>query len=116
MQIINSEKNKKEIFLIALALLSGILLLSASIVWEATMYVVNTFKPTQAYKYARSLSMGNNDTEVIFQTRSPVDRRVIVDRRSFHKQGYLKHNPERRINIYNRRRLRDRRELSPIIA
>jgi hypothetical protein len=39
----------KEILLIALALLSGILLLSASIVWIAEVYVVNSFKPTHAY-------------------------------------------------------------------
>jgi hypothetical protein len=46
---INKEENMKEILLIALALLSGILLLSASIIWESAVYVVNSFKPTHAY-------------------------------------------------------------------
>jgi hypothetical protein len=46
---INKEENMKEILLITLALLSGILLLSASIVWETAVYVVNSFRPNKAY-------------------------------------------------------------------
>jgi hypothetical protein len=46
---INKEENMKEILLITLALLSGILLLSASIVWEAAVSVVNSFRPNQAH-------------------------------------------------------------------
>jgi hypothetical protein len=46
---INKEENMKEILLITLALLSGILLLSVSILWESAVYVVNSFRPTQAY-------------------------------------------------------------------
>ena len=41
---INKEDNMKEILLIALAFLSGILLLSASIVWESAVSVVNSCK------------------------------------------------------------------------
>ena len=46
---INKEDNMKEILLTALALLSGVLLFSASIVWEAALYVVHSFRPTQAH-------------------------------------------------------------------
>jgi hypothetical protein len=43
----------KERLLTALALLSGILLLSASIVWETAVCVINSFRSTQAYNYER---------------------------------------------------------------
>jgi hypothetical protein len=46
---INKEKNMKEILLTTLALLSGIFLFSALIVWAAAVYVVNSFRLTQAY-------------------------------------------------------------------
>ena len=49
--------------------------------------------------------MGNNNVEVIFQTRSPVDRRRVEDRRLFLKYEYLDHNPERRVNMIKRRML-----------
>ena len=95
----------KEGLLIALALLMGLFLLSASIVCAAAVYV-----------YKRGLFIGNNNAKVIFQTRSPIDRRRGEDRRSFLKQKYLVHNPERRNMMIRRRMLGDRRELSPIIA
>ena len=59
--------------------------------------------------------MGNNNVEVIFQTRSPVDRRRVEDRRLFLKHEYLDHNPERRVNMIKRRMLGDRRKLFPEI-
>jgi hypothetical protein len=46
---INKEENMKELLLTTLALLSGIFLLAASIVWEAVVYVVNSFRPNKAY-------------------------------------------------------------------
>jgi hypothetical protein len=55
--------------------------------------------------------MGNNNAEVIFQTRSLVDRRRVEDRRLFLKHEYLDHNPERRVNMIKRRMLGDRRGL-----
>ena len=64
----------------------------------------------------RSIIMGNNNAEVIFQTRSPIERRRGKDRRLFLKQEYLDHNPERRNIMIRRRMLGDRRELLPIIA
>ncbi len=53
--------------------------------------------------------MANNNAKVIIKTRSPVDRRKVKDRRSFLKQGYLGHKPERRANMIGRRMLGDRR-------
>ena len=54
--------------------------------------------------------------ELPFQTRSPIDRRRVKDRRLFLIQEYLDHNPERRNIMIRRRMLGDRRELLPIIA
>jgi hypothetical protein len=59
--------------------------------------------------------MGNNNFEVIFQTRSPVNRRRVEARRLFLKHEYLDHNPERRVNMIKRRMLGDRRKLLPEI-
>jgi hypothetical protein len=59
--------------------------------------------------------MENNNVEVIFQTRSPVDRRKVEDRRLSLKQEYLDHNPERRVDLIDRRMLGERRELFPEI-
>ncbi len=59
--------------------------------------------------------MGKNNAKVIFQTRSPVDRRRVKDRRLFLKQEYLDHNPERRVNMTVHRMPGDRRELLPDI-
>jgi hypothetical protein len=53
--------------------------------------------------------MKNNNVEVIFQTRSHVDRRKVEDRRLSLKQEYLDHNPERRVNMIDRRMLGNRR-------
>ena len=60
-----------------------------------------------------SLSMRDNYDDVILQTctRSPVDRRMVKNRRSSHKQNDLDHIPERRVNKVNRRMLSDRRGL-----
>jgi hypothetical protein len=57
--------------------------------------------------------MGNNNAEVLFQTRLPVDRRRVKDRRFFLKQECLDHNPERRVNMIDRRMLGDRRKVLP---
>ncbi len=54
--------------------------------------------------------MRNNNSEVIFQTRSLVDRRRVKDRRSILKHEYIDHNPERRLNMIKRRILGDRRD------
>jgi hypothetical protein len=59
--------------------------------------------------------VGNNNDEVIFQKRLPVDRRRVEDRRLSLKQEYPDHNPERRVNMIKRRMLGDRRELLPEI-
>ena len=59
--------------------------------------------------------MGDNNVEVIFQTRLPVDRRKVEDRRLFLNQEYLDHNPERRVNMIGRRMLGDRRSGVPEI-
>jgi len=106
----------KEGLLIALALLMGLFLLSASIVWAAAVSVVNRFRIAQAYNYESGLFMVNNNAEVIFQIRSSVDRRRVDDRRSFLKQEYLDYNPERRNIMIRRRMFGDRRELLPIIS
>ena len=58
-----------------------------------------------------SLFMENNNDKVIIKTRSPVDRRKFNNRRSFLKQGYLDHNPERRVNKIDRRIHGDRRRM-----
>jgi hypothetical protein len=60
--------------------------------------------------------MGNNNAEVIFQTRLPVDRRIAVDRRLFFRHEFLDCNPERRVDIINRRMHGNRRELLPEIT
>ena len=55
--------------------------------------------------------MKKNNAEVIFQTRSPVDRRRVEDKRLSLKQEYLDHNPERRVNKIKRRMTGDRRRM-----
>ena len=71
--------------------------------------------------------MRNNNVKVIIKNRSSVDRQMVEhslsffklhvdrrrvkDRRSFLKQEYLDHNPERRVNMIKRRMIGDRREL-----
>ncbi len=55
--------------------------------------------------------MENNYDEVLFQSRSHVDRRRVEDRRLFLKQEDLNHDPERRGNMIKRRILGDRRRL-----
>ena len=55
--------------------------------------------------------MENNYDEVLFQSRSHVDRRKLKDRRSFIKNEKLDHIPERRVNMINRRMLSGRRGL-----
>ena len=56
--------------------------------------------------------MENKKAEVIFQTRQPVDRRRVGGRRLFREQEYLDHNPERRINLFERRMIEDRRKIA----
>ena len=63
----------------------------------------------------RSLFVGNNNAEVIFQIRLPVDRRMAVDRRLFLRHEFLDHTPERRVKIINRRMFGERREFLPDI-
>ena len=55
--------------------------------------------------------MEKNNAEVIFQTRSPVDRRRVEDKRLSLKQEYLDHSPERRVNKIKRRMTGDRRRM-----
>jgi hypothetical protein len=61
--------------------------------------------------------MGNNifmeikKAEEIFPTRSSDDRRRVPGRRLFREQGYLDHNPERRVKKIKRRMLGDRMDL-----
>ena len=59
--------------------------------------------------------MGKNFGTIVNYTRRPVDRRRVEDRRLFLKQGYLDHNPERRVDLINRRIHGDRREFFPEI-
>jgi hypothetical protein len=59
--------------------------------------------------------MERNNTDEIFQTRSPVDRRRVGGRRLFREQEYLDHNPERRVNMIEQRIYGDRRRLLPDI-
>ena len=106
----------KEGLLTASALIIGLFLLSASLVWAAAVGVVNRFRIAQAYNHERRLFMENNNAKVIFKTRLPVDRRQGKDRRLFLKQEYLDHNPERRNIMIRRRMFGDRRELLPITA
>ena len=103
----------KECLLTVSLFLMGLFLLSASIVWAVTVGIVNRFGITQAYNYGRGLFMGNNNSEEILQTRSSVDRRLAVDRRSFLTHESIDHNPERRVNIFKRRMLGDRRGVFP---
>ena len=56
--------------------------------------------------------MEKNNAEVIYQTRQPVDRRRVGGRRLFREQEYLDHNPERRINLFERRMIEDRRKIA----
>ena len=55
--------------------------------------------------------MENKKAEVIFPTRSSDDRRRVGGRRLFREQGYLDHNPERRVKKIKRRMLGDRMDL-----
>ena len=55
--------------------------------------------------------MEKNNAEVIFQTRSPFDRRRVADKRLSLKQEYLDHSPERRVNKIKRRMTGDRRRM-----
>ena len=57
--------------------------------------------------------MKDNYAEVIFCTRQPFSRRKFKDRRLFLEQESLNHNPERRVNMIDRRMLGDRREWFP---
>jgi len=56
--------------------------------------------------------MENKNADVIFQTRSSVDRRRVGGRRLFREQKYLDRNPERRINLFERRMIEDRRKFA----
>ena len=51
----------------------------------------------------------------VFCSRRHVDRRRVEDRRFFLKQEYFDHNPEKRVNMTDRRILADRRRLLPEI-
>ena len=51
----------------------------------------------------------------VFCSRRHVDRRRVKARRLSLKQEYLDHNPEKRVNMTDRRILADRRELLPEI-
>ena len=59
--------------------------------------------------------MRKKNAKVIIQTRSHVDRRRGEDRRSFLKQEYLDHNPERRVNMIDHRIHGGKRRLLPEI-
>jgi hypothetical protein len=59
--------------------------------------------------------MGKKFGTIVNYTRRPVDRRRVEDRRLSLKQEYPDHNPERRVNMINRRIHGDRRELFPEI-
>ena len=52
--------------------------------------------------------MKKKNAESIIKTRSPVDRRKLKDRRSFLKQGFQGHIPERRANMIGRRMIGER--------
>ena len=51
--------------------------------------------------------------ERVFNTRRTVDRRKFKDRRFFPRHEDLDHAPERRVNMFDRRILGDRRRLFP---
>ena len=53
--------------------------------------------------------MEKNFGTIVHYTRRPVDRRRVEDRRLFPKQEDLDHNPERRVNMIDRRMNSDRR-------
>ena len=55
--------------------------------------------------------MGTKLDGKVFYIRRPIDRREVKEKRLFLKQGYLDHNPERRVNMINRRRVGVRRGL-----
>ena len=56
--------------------------------------------------------MENKKAKVFFSTRSSDDdRRRVGGRRLFREQGYLGHNPERRVKKIKRRMLGDRMAL-----
>ena len=63
----------------------------------------------------RSIVLEKDFGSINFYTRRPVDRRKVRIRRLFLDQKYLDHNPERRINIVDRRMLGDRRKVLPEI-
>ena len=54
--------------------------------------------------------MEKNFDEIVHYIRRPIDRRKGEDRRLFLKQEYLDHNPERRVNMIDRRTIGDRRQ------
>ena len=51
----------------------------------------------------------------VFCSRRHVDRRRVEDRRLSLKKEYLDHNPERRVNMSDRRMNGDRRQMVPEI-
>ena len=51
----------------------------------------------------------------VFCSRRPVDRRQFKDRRFFPRHEDLDHAPERRVNMFDRRILGDRRRMFPEI-
>ena len=55
--------------------------------------------------------MENKKAKVFFSTRSSDDRRRVGGRRLFREQGYLDHNPDRRVKKTERRMLGDRMAL-----
>jgi len=59
--------------------------------------------------------MGKNNTEVIFQIRSSVNRRKVEDRRFYTRHEDLDHDPARIGNKIKRRMFGDRRRLLPEI-
>ena len=59
--------------------------------------------------------MEKNNTEVIYQIRSSVDRRKVEDRRFYTRHEDLDHDPVRIGNKIKRRMFGDRRRLLPEI-
>ena len=59
--------------------------------------------------------MEKNFGTIAFNTRRPVDRRKVEDRRLFLKQEYLDHNPERRVNMIDHRIHGGKRRVLPEI-
>ena len=55
--------------------------------------------------------MGTKLDGKVFYIRRPIDRREVKEKRLFLKQGYLDHNPERRVNKIDRRIHGDRRRM-----